>query len=290
MRGPLLGLLLGMGLFCIWWSTWVPQAGAGARARRPGLTDRLQDDLVQAGYDGVGPAKPVVRMRGRLRPRLPLVVAGTGVVPVSLCFAAMAGYVPLALVRMRARRRRAVTCAICGPTPSTTSPPAVRAGLALPEALSQLGQRGPEELRPAFRAFGEDYRTTGRFHECLDRLKERLSDPVGDRLVESLRIAREVGGSDLGRLLRTLSTFLREDARTRAELETRQGWTVNAARLAVGAPWIVLALMATRGESVHAYSTATGTAVLVVGAAVSLAAYRIMLRIGRLPEDERVLR
>jgi len=29
--------------------------------------------------------------------------------------------------------------------------------------------------------------------------------------------------------------------------------------------------------------------VLVVGAAVSLAAYRIMLRIGRLPEDERVL-
>ena len=218
-----------------------------------------------------------------------IVVAGTGVVPVSLCFAAMAGYVPLALVRMRARRRRAVMRDLW-PDAVDNIASAVRAGLALPEALSQLGQRGPEELRPAFRAFGEDYRTTGRFHECLDRLKERLSDPVGDRLVESLRIAREVGGSDLGRLLRTLSTFLREDARTRAELETRQGWTVNAARLAVGAPWIVLALMATRGESVHAYSTATGTAVLVVGAAVSLAAYRIMLRIGRLPEDERVLR
>ena len=54
-------------------------------------------------------------------------------------------------------------------------------------------------------------------------------------------MAREVGGTDLGRLLRTLSAFLREDARTRAELETRQGWTVNAARLAVAAPWIVLA-------------------------------------------------
>ena len=45
---------------------------------------------------------------------------------------------------------------------------------------------------------------------------------MGDRLVESLRIAREVGGTDLGHLLRTLSGFLREDARTRAELETRQ--------------------------------------------------------------------
>jgi len=48
--------------------------------------------------------------------------------------------------------------------------------------------------------------------------------------------------------------------------------------------------MATRGESVRAYSTATGTAVLVAGAAVTLAAYRLLLRIGRLPEDERVLR
>jgi tight adherence protein B len=45
-----------------------------------------------------------------------------------------------------------------------------------------------------------------------------------------VRMAREVGGSDLGRLLRTLSSFLREDARTRAELETRQGWTVKTVR------------------------------------------------------------
>jgi tight adherence protein B len=50
-----------------------------------------------------------------------------------------------------------------------------------------------------------------------------------------------VGGGDLGRLLRSLSTFLREDARTRSELESRQAWTVNGARLAVSAhettPW-----------------------------------------------------
>ena len=167
---------------------------------------------------------------------------------------------------------------------------AVRAGLALPEALSQLTIRGPEELRPAFAAFAEDYRATGRFQECLDRLKERLSDPVADRLVESLRIAREVGGSDLGRLLRTLSTFLREDARTRAELETRQGWTVNAARLAVAAPWVVLALLCTRPDSVQAYSRPAGILVLATGAVLSLVAYRVMVHVGRLPEESRVLR
>jgi len=133
-------------------------------------------------------------------------------------------------------------------------------------------------------------RSTGRFNECLDRLKERLADPTGDRMCESLRIARDVGGSDLGRLLRTLSSFLRDDARTRAELETRQGWVVNAARLAVAAPWLLLALLSLRTESIRAYNAAGGWVVLTVGAAVCLIAYRLMLRLGRLPEDVRVLR
>jgi tight adherence protein B len=103
-------------------------------------------------------------------------------------------------------------------------------------------------------------------------------------------MARQVGGSDLGRLLRALSAFLREDARTRAELETRQGWTVNAARLAVAAPWVVLGLLSLRPEAVAAYNTAAGSVVLVVGGSLCLIAYRVMLRIGRLPDEERVLR
>ena len=103
-------------------------------------------------------------------------------------------------------------------------------------------------------------------------------------------MARDVGGTDLGRLLRTLSAFLREDARTRAELETRQGWTVNAARLAVAAPWIILALLSLRPEAVDAYNTPQGLVVLAIGGGVCLIAYRVMVRIGRLPHEERVLR
>jgi tight adherence protein B len=109
-------------------------------------------------------------------------------------------------------------------------------------------------------------------------------------MIESLRVARDVGGTDLGRLLRTLSSFLREDARTRAELETRQGWTVNAARLALAAPWLMLALLALNGEAAAAYNTAAGAVILLLGGGVSFAAYRIMLRIGRLPQERRVLR
>ena len=130
---------------------------------------------------------------------------------------------------------------------------------------------------------------TGRFGECLDRLKARLADPVGDRVVEGLRIAREVGGGELGRLLRSLSGYLRDDARTRSELESRQAWTVNGARLAVAAPWLVLLFMSFQSEVIHRYASAGGVLVLTIGAALCVVAYRLMMRIGRLPVERRIL-
>ena len=289
MTGLLLGLLLGVGLFLVWWSCWEPAAGTVTRARRAGPLGRLADEIVQAGFAGMSVRTLLAGSVVVFVLLLALVHALVGVLAIAVCFAVMGALAPLALVRGRARRRR-TRLRNLWPDAVDNITSGVRAGMALPEALSQLGTRGPEELREPFRAFADDYRLTGRFHDCLDRLKARLSDPVADRLVESLRIAREVGGTDLGHLLRTLSGFLREDARTRAELETRQAWTVNAARLAVAAPWAVLAMLSTNPESVRAYSTPLGAVVLSLGAAVTVVAYWAMLRIGRLPEDERVLR
>ncbi len=286
--GPLaIGLLLGVGLFCIYWSCW-PRTRT-LRPRRPGIRERMGDQIVQAGFESISVAQVVfASVLGAVVVFLG-VLSATRVVPIAVCFGAMAAWGPRAYIAMRARRRRHQLRDLW-PDAVDNIASAVRAGLALPEALGQLGIRGPEELRPAFVAFAEEYRASGRFHECLDRLKDRLADPVADRLIESLRIAREVGGSDLGRVLRTLSAFLREDARTRAELETRQGWTVNAARLAAAAPWVVLAMMSLQQDSLRAYSSAAGVVVLAVGAIVTVVAYRLMVRIGRLPEDERVLR
>lgn len=289
MTGLVLGLGLGLGLFLIWWACWVPDQSPAAGRPRHSPLQALSDDLAAAGHEQLS-AQAVLTM---CVVAFAVVFTGgfavTGVPAIAVAFAVIAGWAPLAVVRGRARRRRTRLREVW-PDVVDNVTSAVRAGMALPEALAQLAHRGPEELRPAFAAFALDYRTTGRFNESLDLLKQRLGDPVGDRLVESLRIAREVGGSDLGRLLRTLSAFLREDARTRTELEARQSWTVNAARLAAAAPWAVLAMLATRPESVQAYSTRTGALVLLIGGVVSVAAYRLMVRIGRLPEEERVLR
>lgn len=289
MNGAGWGMVLGLGLASIWWSFWPQAETAGpARASRKRL-DRLQDEIVLAGVRGLEVRTLLVLCGIAGVSVLLLGYAVTGVLPVSLCFAVMATAAPVLVVRSRARRRRTRLRDVW-PDVVDHVHSAVRAGLALPEALVQLGERGPEALRPAFQEFAHDYRATGRFSQSLDLLKDRLSDPVADRLVEALRIARDVGGTDLGRVLRTLSSFLREDARARAELEARQSWTVNAARLAMAAPWAVLLLLATRGSTLDAYSTPGGTVVLAIGAAVSVLAYRLMIALGRLPEEQRVLR
>jgi len=284
--GPLLGLAFGLGVLLIWRS--------GARRpvrRRVAATHsrRLRDLLDQAGH----PAMPVGQLYGLMAATAVVTALLVGAVShsaaLAVAFACFAGYAPVAVVKMRQRQRQA-ELRVVWPDVVDNLVSAVRAGLSLPEAVSQLGNRGPEPLREPFRLFADDYRASGKFGDCLDRLKARLADPVADRIVESLRLAREVGGSDLGRLLRTLSQFLREDARTRAELETRQGWTVNAARLALAAPWAVLGLLALRPEAVAAYDSPAGLVVLAFGGGVSVAAYRLMLRLARLPEDERVLR
>jgi len=286
--GALLGLVAGIGLLMILQSvTSADRRGKETTGRRalPGV----RDALAQAGVEAVTPAGLIASSLVTGAVVLAATVVVSGSIVISAAFGAMAAYAPLALVRFRAGRRREELRELW-PDVVDHLASAVRAGLSLPEALSQLSSRGPAPLQRPFARFGEDYRVTGRFDDCLDRLKEQLADPVGDRIVESVRVARQVGGSELGRLLRTLSTFLRADARTRGEIEARQSWTVNAARLAVAAPWLVLAFLSIRPEAVARYDSRAGFLVLAFGAGVCVVCYRLMLRIGRLPAEQRVLR
>jgi tight adherence protein B len=280
--GAVLGLLLGVGCLLIWSSFWAPAAPA------PRSISRLRPLLASAGLGEVSVVGFAVVCAVCAFVATSVVLVASRTLPVALVFGAMGGYLPVAVLKGRARRRQREFAEVW-PEAVDNLASAVRAGMSLPEALGALSDRGPEPLREAFRGFALDYQVSGRFADALDRLKVRLADPVGDRVVESLRVTREVGGGDLGRLLRSLSGFLRDDARTRSELEARQAWTVNGARLAVAAPWLVLLLMCFQPEVIQRYSSGAGVVVLVSGAVLCAVAYRAMVRIGRLPTERRIL-
>ena len=68
-----------------------------------------------------------------------------------------------------------------------------------------------------------------------------------------------------------------------------EAWAVNGARVAVAAPWVVLLLMSTQSDVIQRYRSTTGTLILAFGAVTCVVAYRVMMRIGRLPTERRIL-
>ena len=180
MTSVALGLMFGLGLYLLWWSCWIEPPVDNRRERRAGPLTRLTDDIVQAGLRGLG-------ARGLLAG---CVAAGLltfitawaliAVVPIAVCFAVMVGCSPVIYVRRRARLRRSRLRDLW-PDVVDNVTSGIRAGMSLPEALSAVAVRGPAELRPAFAAFSEDYRLTGRFNECLDRLKVSVDRVAANR-------------------------------------------------------------------------------------------------------------
>jgi tight adherence protein B len=164
------------------------------RSRR--WTGRFQDWATQAGVRGVRPWHVVAVCGGSGLAAGLAVLALTRSPWLGLAFAGLAGWLPLGALRAR-RRRRLRELREVWPDAIDNLASGVRAGLSLPEAVAGLAERGPETLRPPFARFADDYHATGRFGDALDRLKDELADPTADRVIEALRLAREVGGSEI---------------------------------------------------------------------------------------------
>jgi tight adherence protein B len=281
--GLLLGAVLGVGLLLIA-SVWLwPSAASTPPPTSPGRVRRALDAaglrrMSAAGFIALSGVSAVVGFA---------IAQGLfGVVALSAGIAVVAGWAPWGAVSWRIRRRRRGGRTLW-PDVVDQLVSGVRSGVALPDAVAALTRTAPESTRAAFLEFEREYRSTGVFGPAADRLKAALADPVADRIIETLKMAREVGGGELVTVLKALAASLRDDAAVRAEIEARQSWTVGAARLGVAAPWVVLALLATRPEASAAYNSPAGAAVIVTGMVVSVVAYRIMLAVGRLPEEQR---
>lgn len=279
----LLGALLAAGaLLCLSPWLWPPGAPKSTTPRRGHLT-RLVAEA------GIGALTPRAVLTGMIAAALAAAAAAwliSGLPVLALLAGLAAGSAPIGYLRgrrLRLRRlRRQLWPDVCDLLIAS-----IRVGLSLPDAVGALEDSAPAMLRPAFAVFAHDVRATGRFETSLDRLKDTLADPIGDRIIETLRMARQVGGTELTGVLRALAASVRADAALRGEVEARQSWIRGAAVLGAVAPWVILGLLVMRPEGAEAYGTPEGVLVICLGAAVSTVAFRVMVRIGRLPEPRR---
>jgi tight adherence protein B len=280
-----LALLLGAGVLLLFDGLTGPSERRYPFERPRALLDQW---LAEAGLATLRPARLLAVCVGTAAVGGVLVLTVVGSVAVAAVALLAGGYLPVAIVRSRRRSRRAAQRA-CWPETVELLAGAVRAGDTLPGALGVVSERGPEALRAPFRAVVADHRLGGDLDGALRRMGVELADPVADRVVATLRLAHRVGGHDLGRVLRTLGAFLREDLAVRREIEARQSWTLVAARVAAASPWLVLLLVASRPQSIEAFDSPSGVVVLVGGALATAVGYRLMVAMGRLPEEPRVV-
>lgn len=279
----LVGAVLAAGLLlCLSPWMWPPRTGGVSAARRGRLTRLIEE----AGLDGLSSRTLIVVMVAVGLISAAAVWLLTALVVLALLAGLVGAMAPVVFLRGRRvrlrRMRRQLWPDVCDLLIAS-----IRVGLSLPDAVASLSESAPGMLRPAFAVFARDLGASGRFETSLDRLKASLADPIGDRIAETLRMARQVGGTELISVLRALSASVRADAALRGEVEARQSWIRGAAVLGAVAPWVILGLLVMRPEGASAYGTPEGVAVICAGAAVSAVAFQIMVRIGRLPEPRR---
>jgi tight adherence protein B len=165
---------------------------------------------------------------------------------------------------------------------------AVTSGMSLLDALDELSERGPLRTRVHFERLSTRVDKGWSLVDSLNEFKAELGDVHADRLCELLMMVSSTGAESLANTLRSQATSLRLDIARSALIETKQGWVLGTAKIAVSAPWIVVALLSVRQENSAIYNTADGAAILLVGFLVCMFAYRLVHVFGALPQQPRV--
>ena len=255
-----------------------------------------------AAWSLAGPSVP-----GRLRPRLPLprprvmaagvltgalgsltaISLGGNLAVVAALGCAGLAFPPLVAV---ARARRAVEEA-AGRWPDFLAALRGRlsAGEALPEATAAAADGAGDRLSRLAGRLAEG-RAAGRpFAETLAAVRAEWADPLADRVLTTLAAAAGIGGERVGAVLSGLASSVADELRLRRAHHAALTEQRLTAGVALGAPWALLLLTtATNPQAAAAYSTQTGTKVVLVGLAATTAGFWLARRAARLSAMPRV--
>jgi tight adherence protein B len=162
-------------------------------------------------------------------------------------------------------------------------------GRSIPQALFDVGLRGPEELRPAFAAAHREWMISTDFGRTITVLKQRLGDATADMVCETLLVAHEVGGAEIDRRLEALAEDRTQDSQGRKDAESRQAGARFARRFVLFVPLGMALAGMSVGNGRAAYRTFTGQVFVLIGIGIVAICWIWAGRVMRLPDEERVL-
>jgi tight adherence protein B len=287
----LLALLAAYGVFLLYTAVVFRWRGIGLGPSVAGATRtrrRGPEWLAQAGLEEVD-AREFVGVMGVLflvGAALAFALFG-GVLP-ALVAGAFAATFPVASYRARRERRRFEARNAWPRMIEEIRIQTGSLGRSIPQALFEVGRRGPEELRPAFVAAEREWLLSTDFPRTVSTLKERLADPTADTTLETLLVAYDVGGSDLDRRLAALVEDRVQDLQGRKDAQAKQAGVRFARRFVLIVPLGMAFAGLSIGTGRAAYQTAIGQLIVAGGLAVVAVCWLWAGRLMKLPEEERV--
>jgi tight adherence protein B len=161
-------------------------------------------------------------------------------------------------------------------------------GRSIPQALFEVGRRGPVDWRPAFAAAEREWLLTTDLSRTTALLKDRLADPTADAVCETLLVAHEVGGSDLDGRLADLIEDQIIDLQGRKDAASRQAGVRFARRFVLLVPLGMTLAGLSIGTGRRAYETPGGQLAVVIGLVAVVLCWLWSGRLMRVPEQPRV--
>ncbi|HYD09319.1 MAG TPA: hypothetical protein VEA78_04390, partial [Acidimicrobiales bacterium] len=138
-------------------------------------------------------------------------------------------------------------------------------GRSIPQALFDVTDRAPAELRPAFDAAHREWLLSTDFERTVGVLTSRLADATADAVCETLLVAHAIGGNEVDRCLTALIDDRVQDLQGRKDADARQAGARFARWFTLVVPLAMAAIGLSIGDGRAAYGTATGQALVTIG-------------------------
>ncbi|MEY4328110.1 MAG: hypothetical protein RIR71_780, partial [Actinomycetota bacterium] len=140
-----------------------------------------------------------------------------------------------------------------------------------------------------FRGLLELYDSGFEVDQLMPQLRKRFANRHADLLAMLIELDSELGGHGMSITYQRAAVQVRREQGELAQLQAKQGWVSASAKLALLAPWMVALVLIQLAQNKAAFATELGAVILIVGLALSLLAYALVNRLGRLPLPDRVL-
>lgn len=246
----------------------------------------LNELLESAGLQG---RRQEVLLAGFLAVALAMIASylSTGVLGMAISLGALTLGAVLEAIRLKASARQKAFDELW-PQVFDSFQNAASANLSILEQLEYLGAKGPLRLRPQFRLLHAQLDAGLPLGDCLESFKKRMGSRHADYLALLIEITTELGGRGLGEWWKKAASELRREQALMGEVLAKQGWVIGSAKVALIAPWLIAFVLLRLEQNREAYASELGAMVLFFGLLLSVFAYALVNRLGRLRVPERV--